>query len=127
MTKHDQGQDWSPVAPHESSRACNSTRSAAHKVVFVAFEGVSSLDISGPLSIFSGATFFLKAKGSPGYECVIATHDGGAVTTDLGAAFLSVAMCEVEQLSFDTVVIPGAMDMSWAIADTALHAWIAKF
>jgi transcriptional regulator GlxA family with amidase domain len=98
----------------------------SRKVVFIVFDDVSALDVSGPLSIFRGATYFLEQKGQPGYECPIVTLQGGAVATDLGAAFLSRPAGEVEGRPLDTLLIPGAVDMSSVLADAEFLAWIAK-
>lgn len=95
-------------------------------MVFVAFEGVSSLDISGPLSVFAGATHFLGAKGKSGYECTLVSRRGGAVRSDLGVALLSQSLRAVERRKFDTLVIPGAVDMQPVVRDAALVAWIAR-
>lgn len=96
-------------------------------IVFIAFDGVSSLDISGPLSVFNGATHFLRERGTPvGYECAIVTRRGGAVVSDLGAAFLSQPVREIARRRIDTLVVPGAIDMQPALRDRALLAWIAR-
>src|SRR2546430_2031238 len=99
---------------------------AARQVVFIAFDGVSSLDVSGPLSVFAGATYFLKAQQTPGYDCTIVTLRGGAVTTDLGTAFLSKPAAELSRRKCDTLVIPGSVDMESALRDKKLIAWIAQ-
>jgi transcriptional regulator GlxA family with amidase domain len=99
---------------------------AARRVVFIAFEGVSSLDVSGPLSVFAGATHFLKTQGLPGYDCSIVTLGGGAVTTDLGTAFVSKPAAELARWTCDTVMIPGSVDMEPALRDKKLIAWIAQ-
>jgi transcriptional regulator GlxA family with amidase domain len=100
--------------------------SKPHRVIFIAFEGVSSLDLTGPLSVFAGATHFLKERGQPGYDCTIATLKGGPVATDLGAAFLSETVSESDWRKIDTLVIPGAISMDAALKDDALIACIAE-
>jgi transcriptional regulator GlxA family with amidase domain len=97
-----------------------------HRVIFIAFEGVSSLDLTGPLSVFAGATHFRKERGQPGYDCTIVTLKGGPVATDLGAAFLSKPVSEIDRRKIDTLVIPGAISMDAALKDDVLIAWIAE-
>lgn len=96
------------------------------RVILVAFEGVSSLDLTGPLSVFAGATHFLKARAKPGYDCTIVTLRGGPVGTDLGAAFLSVSASEIDRSRIDTLVLPGAISMDAALRDDDFIAWIAE-
>jgi transcriptional regulator GlxA family with amidase domain len=95
-------------------------------VIFVAFAGVSSLDLTGPLSVFAGATYFLKERRQPGYDCTIVTMEGGPVATDLGAAFLSEPATKVERRKIDTLVVPGAISMDAPLRDGDLIAWIAE-
>jgi transcriptional regulator GlxA family with amidase domain len=97
-----------------------------HRVVFAAFDGISALDLSGPLSVFAGATYFLQAKNKPGYESVIVSLRGGNVASDLGAALVTRPASEVENESIDTLMVPGALDMSAGLADTQLVAWIGQ-
>ncbi|MFI6576028.1 GlxA family transcriptional regulator [Nocardiopsis sp. NPDC050513] len=72
------------------------------EVVIVVFDGVQSLDVSGPLEVFWGAS---RAPGSP-YRVRTASVGGGVVTTSSGLGLVpSVALEEVGQV--DTLVVPG--------------------
>ncbi len=55
---------------------------APHRVVIVAFDGVQSLDVTGPAEVFAGADAVLTAAGRPGYQITIASPAGGVVTTE---------------------------------------------
>jgi len=98
---------------------------ATRNIAFVAFDGVSSLDLCGPLSIFTGASHFLEAEGCNGYECRIVSMGGGPVATDLGAQFLSHAVDAVRDWQIDTLVIPGAFSIDALTGDAGLVDWIA--
>jgi transcriptional regulator GlxA family with amidase domain len=128
---------WSPVYRLDRRGAMTSIpeilptptrlRGSVIRVAIVIFDGVSSLDLSGPLSIFAGATHFLREQGKNGYECTVVSLKGKQITTDLGAAFVSKPVRKLQRQKVDTLVIPGAMGaMDAALADRRLLAWIAQ-
>ena len=45
-------------------------------VAFIIYDGVSSLDLCGPLSVFAGASLFLKEERKHGYECPVVSLRG---------------------------------------------------
>jgi transcriptional regulator GlxA family with amidase domain len=61
------------------------------------------------------------------YERRLATVQGGLVETADGLAVLSEPLAHFEGQTIDTLVVPGALDMSPALADRALVDWVAKF
>lgn len=102
-------------------------RGAPLMVAFIIFDGVSSLDLSGPLSVFAGASHFLKQQGQHGYECPVVSLGGKKIVTDLGAAFLSQPASKLAHQRIDTLMIPGAMGpMDAVLADRKLLSWIAR-
>ncbi|PDP85007.1 AraC family transcriptional regulator [Glycomyces fuscus] len=73
-----------------------------HEVVIVVFDGVQSLDVTGPLEVFSGAA---QAPGAR-YRVRTASLGGGAVTSASGLGLVpSVALERVGRV--DTLVVPG--------------------
>src|SRR6267154_1182503 len=84
-------------------------RGAPIVVAFIIYDGVSSLDLCGPLSVFAGASHFLKEQGKHGYECPVVSLRGKRIGTDLGAAFLSQPASSLARQRIDTLMIPGAM------------------
>ncbi|MFD7663145.1 GlxA family transcriptional regulator [Streptomyces sp. NPDC059788] len=71
------------------------------RVAFLVFDGVRTLDVSGPVKVFHQAAQF----GCP-YEPVLASARGGTVTTSSGMALgATVAAADVGPV--DTVVIAG--------------------
>jgi transcriptional regulator GlxA family with amidase domain len=95
-------------------------------VVFIAFNGVSLLDISGPLSIFASASYFLKERQAPGYNCRLATVDGGEVITDQGLLLVSAHADDFADAAVDTLMVPGALSMDSALEDRRLVSWIGR-
>jgi transcriptional regulator GlxA family with amidase domain len=54
-----------------------------HSVLIVVFDGVQSLDVTGPLEVFDGANRYLGADG-PAYQITIAGPGGAPVRTSSG-------------------------------------------
>jgi transcriptional regulator GlxA family with amidase domain len=93
----------------------------ARKVVIVGFPGVQSLDVVGPHEVFSGASLLTDG----GYDVVMASVGGRAVTTPTGLAFASVPLPEPSD-SIDTVVLPGGGGVDEARSDAELVDWITS-
>jgi transcriptional regulator GlxA family with amidase domain len=73
---------------------------AAHHVLIVLFDDVQSLDVTGPLEVFTGATQLVPGH----YRITTASVDGGPVRTSSGLRMTpDVALAEVP----DTLVLPG--------------------
>ncbi|MFB7124713.1 GlxA family transcriptional regulator [Kitasatospora xanthocidica] len=79
----------------------------AHSVVIVLFEGVQSLDVTGPLEVFAGAG---RAAGQPAaYRVTTASPGGGPVRSHSGLRLLPDAdLAGVGPV--DTLLVPGGMD-----------------
>jgi transcriptional regulator GlxA family with amidase domain len=59
---------------------------APHSVLIVVFDNVQSLDVTGPLEVFSGANRYLAAGGAdaPAYQITVASLGGAPVRTSSG-------------------------------------------
>jgi len=57
-----------------------------HSVLILVFDGVQSLDVTGPLEVFDGANRYLAARGpdGPAYRITVASPDGAPVRTSSG-------------------------------------------
>lgn len=96
-------------------------------VLFVAFENVASLDVSGPLSVFNMASHYLKSEAlARNYDCHLVTIDGGAVKSDHGVCFLSEPVSAFDSVPVDTIMVAGSPSMTAAMDDKRLIDWIAK-
>ena len=82
--------------------------STAITVLIVAFDGVQSLDLTGPLEVFTGANDYLAghAAGGPAYEIAVATLGAGPVRTSSGLAIVPDADLRDAQ-AVHTLVVPG--------------------
>jgi transcriptional regulator GlxA family with amidase domain len=96
------------------------------EVVIVVFDGVQSLDLTGPLEVFHGAGRLAEHEGNTGYRVRVASRDGRPVTTSSG---LRIAPdCDLASIRgrLDTVLVAGGDGTADALADTALIRWIAR-
>ena len=96
----------------------------ARKVVIIGFPGVQALDVVGPHDVFSGASLLTNG----GYDVVMASVGGQAVTTPSGLAFAASPLPEPGDPSdpIDTVVLPGGGGVQEARSDAELIGWITS-
>lgn len=78
------------------------------RVAVVAFPDAHSLDVCGPLEVFSAADSVLRGAGRPGYEVGVATLDGTSVRcssgVELGATW---SLRQVVDAPPDTLLVAG--------------------
>ena len=87
---------------------------AGRNVVFVMYDGLTLLDLAGPLEIL----------GRTGARCVLAARDA-VVTSDRGVRILAdVGFDTVAQA--DVLVVPGGPGQTPAMADGALMSFLAR-
>ena len=83
-------------------------------VVIVVFDGMKLLDVAGPAEVFSEANRF-----GASYRLVIASVDGGDVTTSIGTSFAVSSRIDSIQ-SADTVLVAGGDNLVGRPIDPAL-------
>jgi transcriptional regulator GlxA family with amidase domain len=94
-------------------------------VVIVAYPGVQSLDVVGPLEVFSGAGRAAESLGRPGgYRVTLGSADAAAVRAESGLE-LTTAPLPDPAAPIDTLVIPGGDGAQVARHDEALMGWVA--
>ncbi len=94
---------------------------AARRVVFVLYEGIQSLDLTGPWEVFESAV----TRGAGSYELVAASLDGGPVTTSSGLSIGAQARLS-EVTALDTLVVPGGFGTRAAVGDARLIGEIGR-
>lgn len=93
--------------------------------VFVAYDGVSLLDLSGPLEALRVASTHSKFQAAkPAYQCVVVSVTGGAVMTSDGVALLTVPVSELADAQIDTLIVPGALFVEDVTRDETLVRWV---
>ncbi|HUA28666.1 MAG TPA: GlxA family transcriptional regulator [Streptosporangiaceae bacterium] len=78
-------------------------------VLIVVFDGVQSLDVTGPLEVFAGANACLAnrdGRGKAAYEIIIASPGGAPVRTSSGLTFVPGADLRAATTPH-TVLVPG--------------------
>jgi transcriptional regulator GlxA family with amidase domain len=97
----------------------------ARCALFVAFEGMGLLDLTGPLTVFWSASKFMEKQSKHGYARHTVSLDGGPILTAEGVTIETVAITQFESAEIDTIVVPGALDMEPTLADHRLVDWLA--
>jgi transcriptional regulator GlxA family with amidase domain len=87
---------------------------AARSVLLLAFDGVQSLDLTGPLEVFTGA----------GHAVTVASPGGGRVRTSSGLAIAPDADLYALDGPLDTLLVPGGSGARAAVGDAALVGWL---
>ena len=91
------------------------------RTAIVAFDGVQSLDVTGPWEVLHTAGLY---AGSPA-DLVLATADGGPVRSESGLELTAdVSLDSLE--SVDTLIVAGGTGTREAVGDSALIAGIAR-
>jgi len=97
------------------------------RVVIAAYDGVSLLDLAGPLEAFRVATAFAGPCQSPvSYDCVVASIRGGPVKTADGVALVAKSMRSLSREPIDTLIVPGAFTVDDVTRDRALVRWVRR-
>jgi transcriptional regulator GlxA family with amidase domain len=92
------------------------------RVVIVCFPGVQSLDVCGPLEVFTGATRWLRESGrtDPGYRVTVASRGAVPVRTSSGLQLAPDADLDTLRGPLDTLVVAGGDGTRVAAADADL-------
>ena len=98
----------------------------APRIVFVIYDGVQSLDLTGPLEAFVTASRFLKHEGrGGGYQVRVASVRPGPVTTSSGLTIMAdTSLTHIREL--DTLVVAGGAGVDDALADARLVRGISR-
>jgi len=96
-------------------------------VAILVFPEVQSLDVTGPLEVFSAAQTLIEATGRPdrGYEVVLVSSDGARLQTSSGLSIVPHAAFAGLPGRVDTLVVAGGNGSRAAAADPQTLAWIA--
>ena len=88
-----------------------------HRVAFVVYDGVTLLDVTGPLEVLHQAKLVGPAAR---YESVLVSASGGQVTTASGVVLAGVLRAE-EVGMVDTVVVAGSDGLVHGVPDEVLQ------
>ena len=98
------------------------------QIVIVAFPGVQSLDVTGPLEVFTGAQQLIEATGRAdrGYETRIISRDGAPLRTSSGLRITPDGRLRDAPAAIDTLIVAGGPGSREAADDGALIDWIVR-
>jgi transcriptional regulator GlxA family with amidase domain len=102
-------------------------RVRSRNVVIVVYPGVQSLDLAGPLEVFTGAQQLIAATGRSerGYRVTVASPDGARpLSTSSGLEIVPAASLADAPGPIDTLIVAGGAGSEHASADEALLDWI---
>jgi len=104
------------------------TASTAVTVLFVAFDGVQSLDLTGPLEVFTGANDYLAGRGGggPAYQIAVATLGAKPVRTSSGLTIVPDTDLRAAPAAHTLVVPGGEGTRSPGLAGEELTGWVRQ-
>lgn len=93
-------------------------------VVLVAFNGVESIDVAGPASVFAKATELISGS----YRVTLATPAGGEIQTNAGFSLAGTQALEQVAIPIDTLIMAGGDELALreAIIDQGVGNWVAR-
>src|SRR5882757_1511666 len=99
----------------------------SRRIVIAAYDGISLLDLAGPLEAFRVASTFGGPSGRLAtYECSVVSVRGGPVTTANGVALVTDSVRTLHRKQIDTLIVPGAFLVDEVTRDRDLVQWVRK-
>src|SRR4029453_1074667 len=90
----------------------------------VEYEGVSLLDLSGPLEALRIASTHPNHVGASRiYECTVVSVRGGPVMTADGVSIVTEPSTVLDGRTIDTLIVPGACNVDDVRRDRELITW----
>src|SRR3984893_9647013 len=97
----------------------------ARRIVIAVYEGVSLLDLAGPLEAFGVASAFGGSRESRvTYECSVVSIRGGPLKTANGVELVTESVRSLGRDQIDTLIVPGAFAVDDVTRDRALVRWV---
>jgi transcriptional regulator GlxA family with amidase domain len=102
------------------------TTATPRHVAILAFPGVQSLDVTGPLEVLAGAQTLIEASGRSerGYNVLILSRDGAPLRTSSGLTIVPHGDFAHTPPRLDTLIVAGGYGSREASADQATIEWI---
>jgi transcriptional regulator GlxA family with amidase domain len=96
-------------------------------IAILVYPGAQSLDITGPLEVFTAAARLIEADGRAGggYDVRILSGDGAPMRTSSGLTITpDAALAQAPTADVDTLIVAGGIGCHQAARDSALIDWI---
>jgi transcriptional regulator GlxA family with amidase domain len=102
-------------------------KTTSRRIVITVYDGVSLLDLAGPLEALRVASSFDGPRGRrAAYECSVVSVRGGAVKTADGVALITDSVRTLNRAQIDTLIVPGAFLVDDVTRDRDLVRWVGK-
>src|SRR2546423_3253582 len=104
------------------------TPPAPRQVAILAYPGVQSLDVTGPLEVLDGASRLIaaSARREPAYEVRLYAPGGEPLATSSGLTLVPDASLEGSSPKLDTLIVAGGAGHRQAAAHAALVRWVTR-
>jgi transcriptional regulator GlxA family with amidase domain len=98
------------------------------EIVILAFPAVQSLDITGPLEVFTGAQTLIESSEDTkrGYRVRVLSRDGAPIQTSSGLTIVPDGDFAATPARPDTLILAGGYGSREAAADPATLEWITR-
>ncbi len=97
------------------------------EIAIVAFDGVQSLDVTGPLEVFDGARRLVQRDGDArGYRVTVVSRDGAPLASSSGLTLTPHASLRRAPAQIDTLIVAGGPGCRAAADDARLIDWISR-
>ena len=98
------------------------------RIAILVYPGVQSLDVTGPLEVFTGAQEAIRAEGRPGrgYEVRTVARSPGPIRTSSGLAIVPDGPLPRAGEPIDTLIVPGGSGRRELGADETLVRWLTQ-
>ena len=98
------------------------------RVAILAFPGVQSLDVTGPLEVFAGAHTLVEASGRTerGYDVSVLTRDGAPLRTSSGLTIVPHGDFAHTPAPLDTLILAGGYGSREASLDPDTLEWVIR-
>lgn len=96
------------------------------RIVLLAYDHMNLLDLCGPLQALVTANRYSYSSESALYETIVASADGGLITTSAGLPLMTMPLSTLDGVAIDTLIAPGGCKGDEYYAVPQLVAWIAQ-
>jgi transcriptional regulator GlxA family with amidase domain len=103
-------------------------RQHARQVAILAYPGVQSLDVTGPLEVFAAAQTLLETSGRAerGYDVLVLSRDGAPLRTSSGLEIVPHGDFASAPARLDTLIVAGGYGSREVSADEGAIEWIKR-
>jgi transcriptional regulator GlxA family with amidase domain len=96
------------------------------RVAVVAFPGIQTLDVVGPLEVFAGASMWAAHHGVRGYAVEVLARGAGEVRASSGVRLVADRAFGRVSGGLDTLLVAGGEGTVDAVRDVALLRWLRR-